>query len=93
MQRSKFIAMGWHRNIKPASRYPVVFAGRNDHVAIVQRQGFTEEQIEAHCDLIATAPDMLALLCELVAAEDLAMVRDFKTGIKRVLNKAAGIYD
>ena len=52
----------WNRNIKPASRYPTVFAGRNTHVAMVVARGLPEEEIEANCNLIAAAPDLLAAL-------------------------------
>ena len=52
----------WHRNIKPVSRYPIVFAGRNTHVARVETQGLSEDEAEANCALIAAAPDMLAAL-------------------------------
>lgn len=48
----------WHRNIKPASKYTTIFAGRNTHVAHVGVKGLTEEEIEANCDLITAAPDM-----------------------------------
>jgi hypothetical protein len=50
----------WHRNIKPASHYPVIFAGRNTHVARVIDQGLPEAEIEANCNLIAAAPELLA---------------------------------
>ena len=33
----------WCRNIKPARKYPVVFAGRCEHVAIVSTSGLTDE--------------------------------------------------
>lgn len=49
----------WSRNIKPASRYPVVFAGRNTHVAVVTTRGLTEEEIEGNINLIANAPTTL----------------------------------
>ena len=52
----------WHRNIKPAARYPIVFAGRNTHVAQIKTQGLSEAEQEANCNLIAAAPDMLAAL-------------------------------
>lgn len=52
----------WHRNIKPASKYAVVFAGRNTHIAVVCSQGLTEEQVEGNCDLIASAPELLEAL-------------------------------
>lgn len=49
----------WHRNIHPVSRYPIVFAGRNTHIARVITQGLTDSEAEANCDLIAAAPDLL----------------------------------
>lgn len=52
----------WHRNIKPASRYPVIFAGRNTHVAMLLKSDVTLEELEANADLIAAAPSMLAAL-------------------------------
>lgn len=53
---------GWNRNIKPASKYPVIFAGRNTHVAMVCTSGLSEEEIEANINLIAAAPDLLEAL-------------------------------
>jgi hypothetical protein len=52
----------WHRNIKPATRYPTIFAGRNTHVAQVVSQGIGASEVEANCNLIAAAPDLLAAL-------------------------------
>lgn len=49
----------WHRNIKPASRYPTVWAGRNTHVAAVTS---TNPEADANCDLVTAAPDLLAAL-------------------------------
>lgn len=49
----------WSRNIKPASHYPIIFAGRNTHVAQVISKGLTTDEIEANCDLIAAAPELL----------------------------------
>lgn len=49
----------WHRNIKPARKYCTIFAGRNTHVANLCTSGLTDEEIEANCDLIAAAPDLL----------------------------------
>lgn len=40
------------RNIRPASKYPMIFAGRNTHVAKVIATGLSESEIEANCDLI-----------------------------------------
>ena len=53
----------WHRNIPPATRYPTIFAGRNTHVArVVTDGGLTPEEVEANCDLIAAAPELLKAL-------------------------------
>lgn len=51
----------WHRNIPPAWKYPVVFAGRNTHIAKVIPTGRDAED-EANANLIAAAPAMLAVL-------------------------------
>lgn len=50
----------WHRNIRPAVKYPVVWSGRNKHVLAIKTIGLTEEEIEANICLAATAPDLLA---------------------------------
>jgi len=52
----------WHRNIKPARKYGVIFAGRNTHVARLAVEGLADDEIEANCDLITAAPDLLAAL-------------------------------
>lgn len=57
---------GWFRNIPPATKYAVVFAGRNTHVAVVCSQGLPPEEVEANCSLIAAAPDCLEALEEFV---------------------------
>jgi hypothetical protein len=56
----------WHRNIRANGKYPVVFAGRNQHVAKVEQQS-TGAETEANIDLIAAAPDLLAALQDLTA--------------------------
>ena len=48
----------WSRNIKANGKYPVVFAGRNQHVALVQQQKDGAET-EANIDLVAAAPALL----------------------------------
>lgn len=65
----------WHRNIKPATRYPTVWSGRNTHVAYVVRERLPVDQIEANLDLIVLAPTLYAndkllreINAELVAA-------------------------
>ena len=52
----------WHRNIKPAKRYPVIFAGRNEHIAIIETRDKTNECAEANIELIRRAPDMFDAL-------------------------------
>ena len=56
----------WHRNIRAGGKYPVVFAGRNQHVATVcqQRDG---AETEANIDLIAAAPRMYEALARIAA--------------------------
>jgi len=61
----------WHRNIKPARRYPVIFAGRNTHVATIHHTtGISDEEAEANHDLITSAPKLLEALKALLAYED-----------------------
>lgn len=48
----------WSRNIKPATKYNVIFAGRNTHVAKLATD-LPEEEVEANCNLIAAAPELL----------------------------------
>ena len=54
----------WHRNIKPASKYPTIFAGRNTHVAYVAAgqhgSKLPDAEIEANLVLIQHAPALLA---------------------------------
>lgn len=52
----------WHRNIKPATHYNTIFAGRNTHVTRLAVEGKTEAEVEANCALIVAAPDLLAAL-------------------------------
>jgi len=59
---------GWNRNIPPARKYPVIFAGRNKHVCRLITDGMTDEEVEANANLIAVAPDMLATMDELARA-------------------------
>jgi hypothetical protein len=59
----------WHRNIKPASHYPTIFAGRCTHIAVVTAQR-AEEQTEANCNLIKEAPALLELAEAFVAYLD-----------------------
>jgi Tat protein secretion system quality control protein TatD with DNase activity len=45
----------WHRNIKPATKYNTVWAGRNTHVAHAAVDGLNPEEVEANIDLIVEA--------------------------------------
>lgn len=59
---SNYTKGGWSRNIKPASKYPIIFAGRNTHIAQVITKGLPEEEAEANCNLLAAAPELLTAL-------------------------------
>ena len=56
----------WHRNIAPATKYTTIFAGRNTHVARLAVDGLSADEVEANCNLIAAAPDLLDALRRLV---------------------------
>ena len=58
----------WSRNIKPATKYNTIFAGRNTHVCHLTVTGLTPDEIEANCDLIAAAPDLLEALKDIFKA-------------------------
>ena len=60
----------WHRNIKPATHYNTIFAGRNTHVARLAVEGKSEEEVEANCALIVAAPELLATLRSIEAKAD-----------------------
>jgi hypothetical protein len=53
----------WSRNIRANGKYPVVFAGRNQHVATVCQQKDGAET-EANIDLVHAAPCLLEALEE-----------------------------
>ena len=65
---SGYTGGGWHRNIPPISKYPVIFAGRNTHIAVVETKGLPIEEAEANARLIAAAPQIAQALKE--AARD-----------------------
>jgi hypothetical protein len=65
--KSKHTPGPWHRNIKPAKKYNTIFAGRNTHICRLTVTGLTDEEIEANCNLITAAPDMLNALKALQA--------------------------
>lgn len=67
---NKYTPNGWNRNISPASKYPIIFAGRNTHVCQMITRGLSPEEIEANADLVAAAPALAEALIGLVRAAD-----------------------
>ena len=65
----------WHRNIKPATKYPTIFAGRNTHVAHVATGGLPPEEVEANLRLIQAAPELRAALAAIVEEAEAACER------------------
>jgi len=65
----------WHRNISAEGKYPTVFAGRNQHVAVASQQKDSAET-EANISLIAAAPELLAVLCEMLGAAEADLLDD-----------------
>lgn len=57
----------WSRNIRPISRYPTIFAGRNTHLAQVVSRGLPIEEAEANAEMITSAPEMAACIRKLHA--------------------------
>lgn len=55
----------WQRNIPPASKYPVIYAGRNTHVCVLSSR--PEGEMEGNADLIVAAPKVLRALRALVS--------------------------
>lgn len=51
----------WGRNIRAGGKYPIIYAGRNQHVAQAVQQKDSAET-EANIDLIACAPELLEAL-------------------------------
>ncbi|WP_299941135.1 hypothetical protein [uncultured Nitratireductor sp.] len=75
----------WHRNIKPARRYPTVWAGRNTHIAAVvagapygsgNGETMSDEEMEANIDLIAAAPDLLEALENMLRVAEMTIFFD-----------------
>ena len=90
----------WHRNIKPASKYAIIFTGKapnHKHVAQVLSSGLTDDEVESNCNLIAAAPELLDALQNLVwRYEEYADSGDeeceFMEAARKALNKADGVY-
>ena len=86
----------WHRNIRANGKYPVVFAGRNQHVATTSQQTDPAET-EANIDLISAAPELLEALQAVLAmpdydgtAETSIVRRNAKTAAHVAIAKATG---
>ena len=79
----------WHRNIKAGGKYPVIFSGRSQHVAIACQQQHGDET-EANIDLIAAAPDLLNALRFILADENSTLDYETRLIIGNVINKATG---
>jgi hypothetical protein len=82
----------WHRNIPAEGKYPTVFAGRNQHVAVASQQKDSAET-EANISLIAAAPELLNALSALlrVCDEELDPKRTPEMAIARAaIAKAEG---
>ena len=78
----------WHRNIKANGRYPIVFSGRNNHVATASQQANPAET-EANIDLIAAAPDLLAA-CQAALLRDDIAADELGDMLRTAVNKATG---
>lgn len=78
----------WHRNIRANGRYPVVFSGRNNHIATVSQQANPAET-EANIDLIAAAPDLLAA-CQAALLRDDIAADELGDKLRTAVNKATG---
>lgn len=79
MSEPKFTPGPWHRNIPPASRYPVIFAGKSTHVAAVKSSGHDDTIIEANAHLIAAAPSLYKALHDLL--NDLSALMSGSEGV------------
>jgi len=55
--------MKWSRNIKPVSKYSVIYEGRNRHVCVLSTGGWSPEELERNCNIIAAAPELLEAAC------------------------------
>ena len=89
---SQWTKGGWSRNIRPVSRYPIIFAGRNTHVAQVITRGLSEAEAEANCNLIAAAPAMAEALQSIIDG----LSGDLQSAVlqaQKALALAHGVYE
>lgn len=71
MNKAQHTPGPWHRNVPPAHKYVTVWAGRNTHVAKIVTVGIGVSECEANINLIASAPELLAALQELLACKEI----------------------
>ena len=88
MNDAKHTKGPWHRNIRADGKYPVVFSGRNQHVATVSQQKDGAET-EANIDLIAAAPDGYELAKMILETND-TIEGPVRQAARRLLAKAEG---
>ena len=86
----------WHRNIKPATHYNTIFAGRNTHVTRLAVEGKTAEEVEANCALIVAAPELLAALraaeewADYIDDDENRVPIDMRLAMRAAIAKATG---
>jgi len=86
---AKHTAGPWQRNIRPATKYPTVFAGRNTHVAHVVTNRLSAEEVEANLALIVAAPEMFALLQEAIESPS-EFETEWNKAARAAIKKATG---
>lgn len=86
----------WSRNIKPASKYPTIFAGRCTHVAALKIEGLSASEVEGNADLIAAAPELLAAAIAVIERwdspswKDIPHTAEFIARLRQAVNSATG---
>jgi hypothetical protein len=80
----------WSRNIKPATKYPTLFAGRNTHICTVSVSGLPPETVEANLLLIRAAPELLAALEALAALPNKHRPEEMWEAARAAIAKARG---
>lgn len=97
MSEQKHTPGPWHRNIRPARKYPTIWAGRNVHIAAVvpgapwgSGNGATmsDDEPEANIDLIAAAPDLLAAVKALLKLHEAHHNEPLHAQAREIVSKA-----
>jgi hypothetical protein len=76
MSTQKHTKGPWGRNIAPAWKYPIIFAGRSTHVAKIITDELPESEQEANACLIAAAPELLSALESMVCLYEIMNARN-----------------